>query len=121
MEFQGSMGSKIAQRSTQSTTAKQLIFKDFQSKSLVQLHPRRAEQRSHRFGRPPLPTNHLAKILWMHPQFQHGNLRPLDGLYLHVLGMINEGSGNGFDQFLHRVPGIGASGETGDAQISGGR
>jgi hypothetical protein len=102
-------------------TGEQSILKDFQGKPFVQLHPGCAQQRSNRFGRPPLPPNYLAQIFGMHPQLQDSNLRPVDRLHLHVLGMINEGSGNGFDQFLHRVPGIGAPGETGDTQISGRR
>src|SRR5260370_17084638 len=40
----------------------------------------------------------------MPPQLQHGDLRPLDGLYLHVLGMVHEGPGDGFNQLLHQAP-----------------
>src|SRR5260370_6559586 len=98
------MGSRTGQGAMESTTAKRSIFKDLQRESLVQLHPRRTEQRSHRFGRPPLPPDHLSQILGMHPQLQHGDLRPLDGLYLYVLGMVHEGPGDGFNQLLHQAP-----------------
>src|SRR2546423_8587951 len=40
-------------------TAKPSIFKDFQRKPFVQLHPGSAEKRSHRFGCPSLPPDHL--------------------------------------------------------------
>src|SRR5258708_2650197 len=97
------------------------IFKDFQRKPFVQLHPGSAEKRSHRFGCPSLPPDHLAQVFRMHSQFQHGDLRPVDRLHPHFLGMVHECPGDGFNQFLHRVPGDGAPGEAGDAQISGRR
>src|SRR5437016_14186493 len=49
--------------SRKSMTAKQSIFKNFQREPLAQLHTRRAEQRSNRLGRAPLPPDHLAQIL----------------------------------------------------------
>src|SRR5205809_617109 len=55
----------------------------------------------------------------MHPQLQHRDLRPVDRLHLYILGMIHESPGNGFDQFLHKIPGDGAPGEAEDAQNSG--
>jgi len=113
VEFECSMRSGTVQRSTEKMIATQSIFQDFQRKPLMQLHPRRAEQCSNRLCRPPLASDHLPQIFRMHSQLQHGNLRPFDGLHLYVLGMIHEGSGNGFNQILHRVPGNGAPGETG--------
>src|SRR4029077_2384356 len=95
------------------------IFKDFQRKPLVLLHPRRAQQCPHRFGRPPLAPDHLAQIFRMHPQFQHGDLRSFDGLHLHFFGVVHKGFGNRFDQILHTAPGKGAPREARDAQISG--
>jgi hypothetical protein len=47
-------------------------------------------------------------------------LRPVDRFYLHVLGMIHECAGDGFNQFIHRLPGSGVPGETADAQIQEG-
>ena len=111
------MGSMAGQRPMESKIATPSIFKDFQREPLVQFHPRRTEQRSNRFRRPPLPPDHFAQIFRMHPQLQHGNLRPFDGLHLHVLGMIHEGSGDGFDQILHRVPGIRAPTRSGRANF----
>src|SRR5260370_30412267 len=114
------METRIAPRSNKSVAAKPSIFKDFQRKSLVQLHPARPQQRAHRFRRPPLPPDHLAQIFGMHPQLQHGDLRSFHGLHLHFLLMIHESFGNRFDQILHCAPGNCAPGESGDAQISGG-
>src|SRR5713226_2394228 len=94
-----SIESMTAKRSIESMTAKRSIFKDFQRKPLVHLHPRRAQQRSNRFGRPPLPPDHFSK----------------------VLGMVHKSLGNGFDQLLHWAPGNGVPGESGDTQISGRR
>jgi hypothetical protein len=48
-------------------------------------------------------------------------LRSFDGLHLHVLRMVHEGPRDGFDQFLHRVPGNAAPGEAGRRAISGRR
>src|SRR5262249_1507553 len=67
-------------------------------------HARRSQQRSNGLCSAPLPSNHFSQILVVHPQLQYGHLRPFDGLHLHVLGMVDEGPGNGFDQLLHWPP-----------------
>src|SRR5580704_8489724 len=79
------------------------IFQDFQRESLVHLHARRAEQRSHRLRRAPLPSDHFAEVILMYTQFQNRGLRSFDGLHLHIVRMVDKSLGDRFDQFLHKA------------------
>src|SRR5882762_9818059 len=78
-----------------------LLFQNFQSEALVQLHSRCTEQRTHGLGRASLPPDHFAQILGMHTQFNHRCLRPVDGLDFHVVRVIHECPGDLLHQFLH--------------------
>src|SRR6266481_370937 len=78
-----------------------LLFQNFQREALVQLHSRCTQQRTHGLGRASLPPDHFAQILGMHAQFNHGCLRPVDGLDFYVVRVIHECPGNLLHQFLH--------------------
>ena len=105
MECQSSKGfgdfdAKAA--ATQAAAEKEFsIFENLEGKPLLQFHPRRPKKRANRFGCPSLAAYHFSQVLGMDAQFQDGHLRPFDRFYLDVLGMVHEGSSDGFDQLLH--------------------
>src|SRR5262249_4690554 len=83
------------------SVAQNSLFKDFERESLANLHPSRAQQRPHRLRGTPLASNHFTEIFGMNAQLQYRGLRTLDRPDLHLFRMVDEGSGDRFNQFLH--------------------
>jgi hypothetical protein len=55
------------------------------------------------FGGASLAADNFAEVFGVHVQLKQGYLSAGNSVYAHAFRMIDESSGNGFHQFLHRA------------------
>jgi hypothetical protein len=67
-------------------------------------HAAGSDQRTNGLRGTALAADDFAQIFRPHMEFEHGYLRAGSDIYAHVIGVINESSGDGFHQFFHWNP-----------------